>query len=74
MEQCHQRFIMIDGKRIIAGLDVGEILLRKDRHIRVEAFAVWDRQIGMGTRLRTFDRTRNGRKSVLYPKITAMIP
>jgi hypothetical protein len=31
---------MIGGKRIIAGLDIREILLQKDGHIRVEASAV----------------------------------
>ena len=45
---------MIGGKRIIAGLDVGEILPQKDGHIRVEASAVRYGQIGMCGRPRSF--------------------
>jgi hypothetical protein len=41
---------MIGGQRVKAGLNIGEVLLEKDGHIRVETFAVGHRRIGMGTR------------------------
>jgi hypothetical protein len=37
MEKCQQRSVMIGGKRVEAGLDISEILLEKDGHIRVKA-------------------------------------
>jgi hypothetical protein len=43
---------MIGGHRVKAGFNIGEVLLEKDGHIRVETFAVGQGQIGMGTRLR----------------------
>jgi hypothetical protein len=43
---------MISGQRIKAGLNIGEILLEKGGHIRVETFAVGHRRIGVGTRPR----------------------
>ena len=52
IKQCHQRSVVIDGKRIITSLDIGEIPLQKDRHIRVEPSAVWHGQIGTGGRPR----------------------
>jgi len=52
MKECQQRSIMIGGKRVEAGFDIGEILLEKDGHIRVEASAVRHRQLGMGAQLR----------------------
>ena len=48
IKQCHQRPIMIGGKRIKAGLDIREVLLEKDGHIRVEESAVRHGRIGMG--------------------------
>ena len=48
VKQCQQRSVMIGGKRIKTGLDIGEVLLEKDGHIRVEASAVRHRRIGMG--------------------------
>jgi hypothetical protein len=50
VKECQQRSVMIGGKRVKAGLDIGEILLEKDGHIRVEASAVRHRQIGVGAR------------------------
>ena len=50
MKQRQQRSVMIGGKRVETGLDIGEILLEKDGHIRVEASAVWHRQLGMAAR------------------------
>ena len=41
---------MIGGKRVNAGLDISEILLEKDGHIRVKASAVRHGQIGVGAR------------------------
>jgi hypothetical protein len=41
---------MIGGQRINASLDIGEVLLEKDSHIRVEAFAVRHGQIGVCAR------------------------
>ena len=41
---------MIGGKRVEAGLNISEILLEKDGHIRVEASAVRHGQIGVGAR------------------------
>jgi hypothetical protein len=41
---------MIGGHRVKAGLNIGEVLLEKNGHIRVETFAVGHRRIGMGTR------------------------
>jgi hypothetical protein len=41
---------MIGGKRVETGFDIGEILLEKDGHIRVEASAARHRQLGMGAR------------------------
>ena len=41
---------MIGRERVNPGLDIGEILLEKDGHIRVEAFAVGYWRIGMGMR------------------------
>jgi hypothetical protein len=43
---------MIGGQRVKAGLNIGEVLLEKDGHIRVETFAVGHGQISMGTRSR----------------------
>jgi hypothetical protein len=45
VEECQRRSVMIGGQRINASLDIGEILLEKDSHIRVEAFAVRHGQI-----------------------------
>jgi hypothetical protein len=50
MKERQQRSIVIGGKRVETGLDIGEILLEKDGHIRVEASAVRHRQLGMGAR------------------------
>ena len=52
MQECQQRPVMIGGQRVKAGLNIGEVLLEKDGHIRVETFAVGHGQIGMGTRSR----------------------
>ena len=52
VKECQQRSIMIGGKRLKAGLDISEILLEKDGHIRVEASAVRHGQIGVGARPR----------------------
>jgi len=52
VEECQQRSVMIGGQRVKAGLDIGEVLLEKDGHIRVETFAVGHAQIGMGKRPR----------------------
>ena len=41
VKHCQQRSVMIGGKRVKTGLDIGEVLLEKDGHIRVEASAVW---------------------------------
>jgi hypothetical protein len=43
---------MIGGHRVKAGLNIGEVLLEKNGHIRVETFAVGHAQIGMGKRPR----------------------
>ena len=48
IKQRQQRPIMIGGERIKAGLDIGEVLLEKDGHIRVKASAVRHGRIGMG--------------------------
>jgi hypothetical protein len=48
MEKCQQRSVMIGGKRVEAGLDISEVLLEKDGHIRIEASAVRHGQIGVG--------------------------
>jgi hypothetical protein len=48
MEKCQQRSVMIGGKRVKAGLDIGEVLLEKNGHIRVEASALRHGQIGVG--------------------------
>src|SRR5258708_3006307 len=48
VKQRQQRTVMIGGKRIKAGLDIGEVLLKKDGHIRIEASAVRHRRVGMG--------------------------
>jgi len=50
VKECQQRSVMIGGKRVEAGLDISEILLEKDGHIRVEASAVRHGQIGVGAR------------------------
>jgi hypothetical protein len=50
MQEFQQRSVMIGGQRVKACLDIGEILLKKDSHIRVEAFTVGHGRIGMGTR------------------------
>ena len=47
VEECQQRSIMIGGQRINASLDIGEVLLEKNSHIGVEAFAVRHGQIGV---------------------------
>ena len=52
VKQCQQRSIMIGWKRVNAGLDIGEVVLEKDGHIRVKSSAVWHRRIGMGARMR----------------------
>jgi hypothetical protein len=52
MKERHQGSVMIGGKRIKAGLDIGEILPEKDSHIRVEASPIWHGQIGLGARAR----------------------
>ena len=36
---------MIDGQRVNARLDIGEILQKERSHIRVDLIALWDRQI-----------------------------
>jgi hypothetical protein len=41
---------MIGGKRVKAGLDIGDVLLEKDSHIRVEAPAIRYRRISVGSR------------------------
>jgi hypothetical protein len=41
---------MIGGQRVKAGLDIGEVLLEKDGHIRIEASAVRHGRIDVGTR------------------------
>jgi hypothetical protein len=43
---------VIGRQRVKAGLDIGEVLLEKDGHIRVEASAVRHRRIGVGARPR----------------------
>jgi hypothetical protein len=43
---------MISRHRVKAGLNIGEVLLEKDGHIRVKTLAVGHGQIGMGTRSR----------------------
>src|SRR5882757_7698396 len=48
VKQRQQRSVMIGGKRIKASLDIGEVLLEKDGHIRVEASAVRYGRIGVG--------------------------
>ena len=48
IEERQQRSVMISRKRVKAGLDIGEVLLEKDGHIRIETPAVRDRQIGVG--------------------------
>ena len=50
VKECQQRPIMIGGKRVKAGLDISEVLLEKDGHIRVEASAVRQGQLGVGAR------------------------
>ena len=52
VKQCQQRSVMIGGKRVNAGLDIGEVLLEKGGHIRVEASAVRHGRIGVGARPR----------------------
>jgi hypothetical protein len=52
MKECHQRSLMIGGKRVKAGLDVGEILPEKRGHVRVEACPIRHGQIGVGVRVR----------------------
>jgi hypothetical protein len=52
MEERQQRSVMIGGKRVKAGLDIGEILLEEDGHIRVDPSAVRNRQTGMSARPR----------------------
>jgi hypothetical protein len=52
VKECQQRSVMIGGKRVEAGLDISEILLEKDGHIRVEASAVRHGQIRVGARPR----------------------
>jgi hypothetical protein len=37
MEKCQQRSVMIGGKRVEAGLDISEVLLEKDGHIRLRS-------------------------------------
>jgi hypothetical protein len=41
---------MIGGKRVNAGLDIGEVVLEKDGHIRVQAYAARHGRIGVGSR------------------------
>jgi hypothetical protein len=48
VEECQQRPVMIGRKRVKAGLDIGEVLLEKDGHIRVKASAVRHGRIGVG--------------------------
>jgi hypothetical protein len=48
VEECQQRSVMIGGQRVKAGLDIGEVLLEKDGHIRVETSAVRHGRIGLG--------------------------
>jgi hypothetical protein len=50
MKQRQHRSVMIGGKRVNAGLDIGEVLLEKDGHIRIEASAVRHGCIGVGAR------------------------
>jgi hypothetical protein len=52
LEECQQRSVVIGRQRVKAGLDIGEVLLEKDGHIRVEASAVRHRRIGVGARPR----------------------
>jgi hypothetical protein len=40
VEERQQRSVMIDGKRVNASLDIGEVLLEKNGHVRVKASAV----------------------------------
>src|SRR5882762_1880274 len=48
VKQRQQRSVMVGGKRIKASLDIGEVLLEKEGHIRVEATAVRHGRIGVG--------------------------
>jgi hypothetical protein len=43
---------VIGRHRVKTGLNIGEVLLEKGRHIRVKTFAVGHGQIGMGARSR----------------------
>jgi hypothetical protein len=43
---------MISGQRVKAGLDIGEVLLEKDGHIRVQALAVRHGRVGVRAQLR----------------------
>ena len=61
VKQCQQRSVMIGRKRVNAGLDIGEILLEKDCHIRIEASAVWYGCIGVGARTRFLSILSPGR-------------
>jgi hypothetical protein len=48
IEERQQRPVMIGRKRVKAGLDIGEVLLEKDGHIRIETPAIRHGQIGVG--------------------------
>src|ERR1700736_299189 len=64
VKQRQQRSVMIGGKRIKASLDIGEVLLEKDGHIRVEASTVRHGRIGVGAwpRFLTISSSRRLRK------------
>ena len=48
VEESQQRSVMIGRKRVNASLDIGEVLLEKNGHVRVKASAVRHRQIDVG--------------------------
>src|SRR6266700_1362970 len=64
VKQRQQRSVMIGGKRIKASFDIGEVLLEKDGHVRVEASAVRHGRIGVGAwpRFLTISSPRRLRK------------
>ena len=48
VEERQRRSVMIGRQRVKAGLDIREVLLEKDGHIRVKASAVRHGRIGVG--------------------------
>src|SRR5215475_1652535 len=48
MKQRSKRSVMIDGQRVNARLNIGEILQKERSHIGVDLIALWDRQISTG--------------------------